>query len=283
MSIPNTEESGSMRDRISESVDAIRQAASGAAAPRVAIVFGTGLTSLANEITDAVTIPYEAIPHFPQATVETHTGELVLGKLGGVQVVAMRGRFHFYEGYSLEQITHPIRVMHALGAETLVLSNAAGGLNPKYAAGDICILDDHINLLGTSPLVGPNDESLGVRFPDLSQPYNQELISAAERIALDEGIRTQRSIYTIVSGPNLETRAEYRFLRTIGSDLVGMSTVPEAIVAAHENMRCIAFSIVTDTCLPDALLAVSVEEIIATAAGAEPFLNTIVSRLIAEL
>ena len=279
----NTEESGSMRERISERVDAIRQAAGGAAAPRVAIVFGTGLTSLANDITDAVTIPYEAIPHFPQATVETHTGELVLGKLGDIEVVAMRGRFHFYEGYSLEQITHPVRVMHALGAETLVLSNAAGGLNPKYAAGDICILDDHINLLGTSPLVGPNDESIGVRFPDLSQPYNQELIAAAERIALDEGIRTQRSIYTIVSGPNLETRAEYRFLRTIGSDLVGMSTVPEAIVAAHENMRCIAFSIVTDTCLPDALLAVSVEEIIATAAGAEPFLNTIVCRLIAEL
>ena len=279
----NTEESGSMRERISESVDAIRQAAGGAAAPRVAIVFGTGLTSLANDITDAVTIPYEAIPHFPQATVETHTGELVLGKLGDVQVVAMRGRFHFYEGYSLEQITHPVRVMHALGAETLVLSNAAGGLNPKYAAGDICILDDHINLLGTSPLVGPNDESIGVRFPDLSQPYNQELIAAAERIALDEGISTQKSIYTIVSGPNLETRAEYRFLRTIGSDLIGMSTVPEAIVAAHENMRCIAFSIVTDTCFPDALLPVSVEEIIATAARAEPFLNTIVCRLIAEL
>jgi purine-nucleoside phosphorylase len=281
--MPANDEFPSMRDRIQDSVDAIRNAAGEAKSPRVAIVFGTGLTSLANDITDAVSVPYDAIPHFPAATVETHTGELVLGKLGGCDVVAMRGRFHFYEGYSLEQITHPVRVMHALGAETLVLSNAAGGLNPKYSAGDICILDDHINLLGTSPLVGPNDEELGVRFPDMSQPYNQELVAAAEAIALDEGIRTHRSVYTIVSGPNLETRAEYRFLRTIGSDLIGMSTVPEAIVAAHEGLRCIAFSIVTDTCLPDALVPVSVEEIIATAAGAEPHLNTIVRRLIGEL
>lgn len=280
--MPHEENSQSMASRVAESCAAIR-ALAGDATPTVGIVFGTGLTSLANEITDATAIPYEAIPHFPKATVETHAGELLIGKLEGHTIVAMRGRFHFYEGYSLEQITHPIRVMHALGASTLILSNAAGGLNSRYRAGDICIMDDHINLLGSSPLVGPNDESIGVRFPDMSEPYSQKLIERVERIAMDENIPTQRSVYAIVSGPNLETRAEYRYLRTIGADLVGMSTVPEAIVAAHEDMRCIGFSIVTDTCFPDALVKVSVEEIIATAAGAEPHLNTLVRRLVAEL
>ncbi|HGY90015.1 MAG TPA: purine-nucleoside phosphorylase [Planctomycetes bacterium] len=251
--------------------------------PEAAIIFGTGLSSLAEDMDRAVSIPYEEIPHFARATVESHTGELVCGFIEGRAVVAMKGRFHRYEGYDMRAITHPVRVMHAMGAPILIASNAAGGMNPLFSVGDLCVLDDHINLLGDNPLIGPNDENLGPRFPDMSEPYDRALMSAAERIALEEGIPLHRAVYAAVTGPCLETRAEYRFLRGIGADLVGMSTVPEVIAARHESMRVIAFSIITDACFPEALKPVSVEEIIATAGRAEPKLNLIVKRLLREL
>lgn len=272
----------SQRDEIKESADVIARA-SPAFKPDVAIIFGTGLSSLAREMSDTVTIPYGEIPHFAESTVESHAGELVLGRLAGRSVVAMRGRFHFYEGYSMREITHPVRVMHALGAQTLIVSNACGGMNPRFAVGDICILDDHINLLGDNPLRGPNDPALGPRFPDMSQPYDAFLSSIAEQAALRRGIRTHRAVYVAVTGPNLETRAEYRFLRAIGADLVGMSTVPEVIVAVHEGMKVVGFSIITDACLPDALTPTSVGEIIATANRAEPKLNLVVKDLLSEM
>jgi purine-nucleoside phosphorylase len=206
-----------------------------------------------------------------------------LGELAGRKIVAMKGRFHSYEGYTMRQIVHPVRTMHALGAQTLVVSNAAGGMNPRMAVGDICILEDHINLLNGNPLIGPNDPSFGPRFPDMSAPYDAALMRSAEASALRRGIRTHRAVYVAVSGPNLETRAEYRFLRAIGADLVGMSTVPEVIAAVHEKMRVVGFSIITDACLPDALRPVSVEEIIATAGRAEPKLNLVVKDLLGEL
>ncbi|MCA9322894.1 MAG: purine-nucleoside phosphorylase [Planctomycetes bacterium] len=270
------------RQHIQESVDAIRERIKDLR-PDCAIIFGTGLSSLAAEVEDAVSIPYASIPHFATPTVETHSGELVFGTVSGRPIVAMRGRFHAYEGHDFQTITHPVRVMHALGAETLIVSNAAGGMNPRYDTGDICVLEDHINLLGGNPLIGRNDDTLGPRFPDMSEPYDRELMELAEKKALEAGIKLHRSVYVAVTGPCLETRAEYRFLRAIGADLVGMSTVPEVIVARHESMRVVAFSIMTDSCLPDALHSVSVEEIIATAGRAEPKLNRIVKDLIAEL
>ena len=270
-----------LRD-IDESVQAIRARAP-RFVPEAAIIFGTGLSSLAKEVTNAVTIPYGEIPHFAKSTVESHAGELVLGEVAGRRIVAMKGRFHFYEGYDMRQITHPVRVMHALGAPVLVVSNAAGGMNPRMAVGDICSLEDHINLLNGNPLIGPNEPKLGPRFPDMSAPYDAGLMRAAEAAALRRGIRTHRAVYVAVSGPNLETRAEYRFLRAIGADLVGMSTVPEVVVAVHEGMKVIGFSIITDACFPDALRAVSVEEIIATAGRAEPKLNLIVKDLLGEI
>ena len=268
--------------QIQESVAAI-QSQIGNFQPEVAIIFGTGLSSLADEVQDAKKVPYNTIPHFARPTVESHDGELVFGTLEGRRIVAMKGRFHYYEGYTMQAITHPVRVMHALGAEVLVVSNACGGMNPLHEISDICVLDDHINLLGDNPLVGPNDEKLGPRFPDMSQPYDRELMTKAEQVALDAGIRMHRGVYVAVTGPCLETRAEYRFLRAIGADLVGMSTVPEVIVANHEGMRAIAFSIITDACLPDALHPVGLEEILAAAAVAEPKLNTVVKGLLAGL
>lgn len=244
--------------------------------PEVAIIFGTGLSGLAKEVENAVAVPYGDIPHFAQSTVESHAGELVFGTLEGRRIVAMRGRFHFYEGYSMQEITHPVRVMKALGAETLLVSNAAGGMNPLFDTGDICVLDDHINLLGGNPLIGPNHDELGPRFPDMSEPYDRELMALAERVAAQEGLRLNRAVYVAVAGPCLETRAEYRFLRTIGADLVGMSTVPEVIVARHMSMRVLALSMMTDACLPDALEATGLEEILAVAAVAEPKMNAIV-------
>lgn len=251
--------------------------------PDVAIIFGTGLSSLANELIDPITIPYSEIPHFAASTVESHAGELVCGTLCGKKVVAMKGRFHFYEGYSLQQITFPVRVMHAMGAELLLVSNACGGMNPKFDVGDICILEDHINLLGGNPLIGVNDDTLGPRFPDMSAPYDKETSDLAESVALAAGVRMPRAVYVAVPGPCLETRAEYRFLKAIGADLVGMSTVPEVIVANHESMKVCAFSIITDACLPDALHPVALADILATAAKAEPKLNAIVKGLLTEL
>ncbi len=241
--------------------------------PKIGIILGTGLGALAKEIKVDVTIPYKDIPHFPVSTVYGHEGRLVLGVLAGKKVMAMQGRFHYYEGYSLEEVTFPVRVMRVMGADTLVVSNACGGMNPLFARGDIMVMEDHINLFGDNPLRGPNDESLGPRFPDMSEPYSRELITLAEKVALEVGIKLQKGVYVGVQGPNLETRAEYRFLRGSGADVVGMSTVPETIIAVHSGMRVLGFSVVTDLCLPDALKPASHKEIVATASAAEPKLT----------
>lgn len=246
----------------------------------VGIVLGTGLGGLVKEIEIEDEIDYSDIPHFPLSTVESHHGKLILGKIGEKKVVAMQGRFHYYEGYSMQQITYPIRVMKFLGVTTLLLSNACGGMNPLFSRGDIMIMTDHINLLGDNPLIGPNINELGPRFPDMSEPYTKELIKMAETIALENGIRAQKGVYIAVPGPNLETRAEYRFLRATGADVVGMSTVPECIVANHMGMKVLAFSIITDECFPDALKPVNVEEIITTAVTAEPKMTLIMKEVI---
>ena len=250
--------------------------------PIVGIILGTGLGGLADEIQNPVKIPYQDMPHFPHSTVETHAGRLVCGVLGGRPVLAMEGRFHFYEGYTLKQITFPVRVMKAMGCEILIVSNACGGMNPQWAKGDIMLIEDHINLLGDNPLIGKNDERLGVRFPDMCHPYDRELIKLAQRIALEEKIVCQKGVFVAVPGPNLETRAEYRFLRNIGADVVGMSTVPEVIVGVHANMRVMGLSVITDMCLPDALEPAHLPDIIATANAAEKKLRVLVRRIVAE-
>jgi purine-nucleoside phosphorylase len=251
--------------------------------PEVGIILGTGLGGLAGEIAVEVEVPYQSIPGFPLSTVETHAGRLLLGRLGGRPVVAMQGRFHRYEGYDLQQVTFPVRVMHALGARTLVVSNACGGMNPLWGPGDLVLLSDHINLLGDNPLVGPNDDRLGPRFPDMSAPYDPELRALARAVALELGIVLREGVYVAVAGPNLETRAEYRMLRAVGADVVGMSTVPEVIVAGHQGMRTVGVSIITDQCLPDALEPAEIGRIIATAARAEPRLTRLVTTLVERL
>jgi purine-nucleoside phosphorylase len=251
--------------------------------PKVGIILGTGLGGLAEEITEAVKIPYQEVPHFPHSTVESHAGRLVCGSLGGKAVLAMEGRFHFYEGYTLQQITFPVRVMKAMGADVLIVSNACGGMNPQWDKGDIMLIEDHINLLSDNPLIGKNDDRLGSRFPDMSQVYDLELIKLAQRVALEEKIPVKKGVFVAVSGPNLETRAEYRFLKQIGADVVGMSTVPEAIVGVHSSMRVMGFSVITDMCLPDALEPAHLPDIIATANTAEKKLRVLVWRVVAEL
>jgi purine-nucleoside phosphorylase len=245
-------------------------------APRVGLVLGTGLGALAREIDAEALIPYPEVPFFPRSTVESHKGQLVCGRLAGQSVVAMEGRFHLYEGYSPWQVTFPIRVMKELGCQLLIVSNAAGGLNPLHNKGDLIVIEDHINLMALNPLVGPNDDRLGPRFPDLIEPYDRELQNLALKVALELNIVAHRGVYVAVVGPNLETRAEYRFLRAIGADVVGMSTVPEVLVAVHAGMKVLGFSIVTDMCLPDALHPVRIEEIIAVANEAEAKLRSIV-------
>lgn len=245
-------------------------------APSVGIILGTGLGGLAKQIEVEEKFAYEEIPHFLRSTATSHAGHLVCGKLQGVPIVAMEGRFHAYEGYPLKLATLPVRVMKALGAQLLIASNACGGLNPHYSAGDIMVMDDHINLMGLNPLIGINDERLGPRFPDMCEPYDLKLVEKALEIARRENFVCHRGVYVAVTGPNLETRAEYRFLRLIGADVVGMSTVPEAIVAAHCGMRCMGLSIITDMCLADALKPANIEEIVATANGAEWKLRAIV-------
>ncbi|MBL0332738.1 MAG: purine-nucleoside phosphorylase [Chlorobiota bacterium] len=240
------------------------------------IILGTGLGGLVDEIEDNFQIEYTDIPHFATSTVESHKGRLIFGKLSEKYVVVMQGRFHFYEGYTMDQITFPIRVMKSLGAQTLIVSNACGGMNPLYRSGDIMIIDDHINLLNSNPLIGFNDDSLGPRFPDMSEPYSKELIEIAKEVAIENRIKTHQGVFVSVPGPNLETRAEYRYLRTIGADVVGMSTVPEVIVANHSSMRVLGLSIITDECFPDNLSPVNVEEIISAASKAEPQMTTII-------
>ncbi len=249
----------------------------------VGIVLGTGLGGLVREIEVEHEIEYGELPHFPLSTVESHQGKLIFGKIGGKHVVAMQGRFHYYEGYTMQQITYPIRVMKFLGVKTLLVSNACGGMNPIYRRGDVMIMQDHINLLGDNPLIGKNEDELGPRFPDMSEPYNLELIKLAEEVALENKIKVQKGVYVAVPGPNLETKAEYRFLRNIGADVVGMSTVPENIVANHMGMKVLGFSIITDECFPESLRAVDVQEIIATAMGAEPKMTLIMKEVIKKL
>lgn len=251
--------------------------------PRIGIILGTGLGGLAQRIQVEAAIPYEDIPGCPLSTVESHTGRLLLGTLGGKPVVAMQGRFHRYEGYSLQQATFPIRVMRALGADTLIVSNACGGMHPYWGPGDLVLLADHINLLGENPLTGPNVDALGPRFPDMSVPYDPDLQRLAVEVALERGIVLRRGVYVAVAGPNLETRAEYRMLRMMGADVVGMSTVPEVIVAIHAGMRVMGVSIITDQCLPDALEPADIARIIATAGAAEPGLTALVEGVVERL
>jgi purine-nucleoside phosphorylase len=263
------------RESIDRAVEKIRQVCD--LVPDASLILGTGLGGLAKEIDCAAQISYSEIPGFPVSTVESHAGRLLLGTLGGRNVVAMQGRFHLYEGYSMQQITFPVRVMRALGADKLVVSNACGGMNPFWSAGDLMLIADHINLLGDNPLIGPNDESLGPRFPDMSAPFDPELRKIARSVAQDLKITLREGVYVAVTGPNLETPAEYRFLRGIGADVVGMSTVPEVIVAVHGGMRVLGVSIITDECFPDALEPANVERIIATAQKAEPDLTRLVT------
>ncbi|MFM8326227.1 MAG: purine-nucleoside phosphorylase [Pirellulaceae bacterium] len=244
--------------------------------PAAGIVLGTGLGSFVERMEVDTAIEYGEIPNFLKSTATSHRGRLVCGSCNGLPVVAMEGRFHLYEGYPLKEITLPVRVMKAMGARLLILSNACGGMNPNYRCGDIMLIDDHINLLGDNPLVGINDDRLGPRFPDMSAPYDAQLIDTALAVARREDIIAHRGVFVAVPGPNLETRAEYRFLRMIGADVVGMSTVPETIVAVHEAMRVVGFSVITDMCLPDALEAADVAKIIATANATEPKLTKLV-------
>lgn len=252
-------------------------------APSVGIVLGTGLGALADEVDVDAVVPYAEIPGFPVPTVETHSGRLVVGTIGGTPVAVMQGRFHRYEGYDLRTVTFPICVLRALGADTLVVSNVSGGMNPDWRAGDIVLIDDHINLLGDNPLVGPNVAELGPRFPDMSEPYDAELRAYARAVADALGIELREGVYVAVPGPQLETRAEYRMLRAMGADVVGMSTVPEVIVARHMGMRVLGLSIVTDECFPDSLQPVDVACIIAVARGAEPALTRLVTGVVAGL
>jgi len=241
-----------------------------------AIILGTGLGALANEIELDAVIEYNDLPNFPLSTVEEHRGRLLCGSLAGRTVIAMQGRFHRYEGYTLQQVTFPVRVLRALGANVLVVSNACGGMHPLWSPGDLMLISDHINLLGDNPLIGPNDDALGPRFPDMSAAYDEELREIAREVAFSRGITMREGVYVAVQGPNLETRAEYRFLRICGADVVGMSTVPEVIVARHAGMRVLGLSIITDQCLPDALEPANVQEIIKVARMAEPKLSAVV-------
>ena len=272
---------GAEMARIREAARAVRVPEGGA--PRAGIILGTGLGGLADAMRVDVSVPYEELPHFPVSTVETHRGRLLLGRLSGVPVVAMQGRFHRYEGYRLHEIVLPVRVMRLLGADTLIASAACGGMNPLWAPGDLVLLYDHINLLGDSPLTGPNLDELGPRFPDMSAPYDPGLREIAAAVAIEERIRLREGVYAAVTGPQLETRAEYRMLRRMGADVVGMSTVPEVIAARHMGMRVLAVAVVTDLCLPDALEAVDVREIIATAEASGPDLTRLVAGVIARL
>lgn len=265
--------------QIEEAVSYIRRSWQGQ--PHAGIILGTGLGGLSGEIEVEASFEYSAIPHFPRSTSIGHAGQLVCGRLAGQVIVAMEGRFHAYEGYSYRQITFPVRVLAALGAKLLIVSNACGGMNPQFACGEIMLIEDHINLMGGNPLVGVNDDRLGPRFPDMSRPYDSALIARALEIARRENFVAHQGVYVAVVGPNLETRAEYRFLRLIGADVVGMSTVPEVLVAVHANLRVLGLSIITDMCLPDALEPADIKKILAHAAQAEPKLRKIVLGILA--
>ena len=252
-------------------------------APKIGIILGTGLGSVINDVNIHAVLEYKDIPHFPISTVESPSGKLIIGTLEEKPIIAMQGRFHFYEGYSMQEITFPIRVFHALGIETLLVSNACGALNPSYASAEIMLIDDHINMLGGNPLIGPNINELGPRFPDMSSPYDKTLLSLSEKHAKELGIKVHRGVYVAVAGPNLETRAEYKFLRIIGGDVVGMSTVPEVIVARHMNMRVAGFSIITDEGYHEDLPVVTLHDVIAAANRAEPHLVALLKALVSAI
>lgn len=245
--------------------------------PEIGLILGTGLGELGHRIKTDCAIPYGDVPHFVESTATSHDGKLVFGKLGGRRVVAMQGRVHYYEGYSMQQITLPVRVMKALGCKALLMSNAVGGMNPQLGPGDITVMTDHINLMGDNPLIGWNDDRIGPRFPDMSEPYDREFLAVMEAVALEKKIPLKKAVYSAVAGPNLETGAEYRFLRTIGADTVGMSSIPECLAAIHGGMRVIGMSVITDACFPDALKPANVEEIIKVANAAQPALEALVT------
>jgi len=251
--------------------------------PNYMLILGTGLGQLAEEMDVIAEISYDKIPHFPVSTVESHAGKLLFGTLGGKEVVAMQGRFHYYEGYNMQQIVFPLRVLKANGADTLFVSNACGGMNPNYSAGDIMLIRDHINMIGDNPLMGPNDEELGPRFPDMSEPYSERLMDIAKMAALESNLQMHQGVYVALSGPMLETKSEYRFLRLIGSDVVGMSTVPEVIAAVHMGMEVLGISAITDECFPDSLKPVNIEEILEAAAIAEPKMTRVIVDVLKKL
>jgi len=251
-------------------------------APKAGIILGTGLGNLAKRLGDPRSLPYHEIPYFPPPTVASHAGQMTAGVLAGQQVAIMEGRLHFYEGYTLEQVTFPVRVFRALGAVAVIVTCACGGLNHQHERGDIIIIEDHINLMGVNPLIGPNDDALGPRFPDMCAPYDRDLLRLAESAALRHGIRAHRGVYAAMTGPSLETRAEYRMLRLLGADAIGMSTVPEVIVAVHAGLRVLGMGVITDLCLADALQPVKIEEIIAVANSAGPKLEQIIISVLAE-
>lgn len=270
-----------LRKQVDEAVAAVRRTTD--LEPEVGIILGTGLGDLSGVIEDGVSISYTEIPHLPDTRVESHAGELVLGRIAGKGVVAMRGRAHYYEGHSMKDVTFGVRLMKGLGASTLIANSAVGGMNAMHPLGTIVVVDDHINLMGDNPLIGMNDDELGPRFPDMSDAYAEELKRVVEGVALDARIPVVRGVFVAIAGPNLETRAEYRFLRAIGADVVGMSMVPECIVAAHSGMRMLGFGVVTDRCLPDALEPVDIQRILSVAAEAEPKLTRLVTGTIAAL
>jgi len=251
--------------------------------PEVGIILGTGLGALVDDIDKETVIPYDTIPNFPVSTVEFHAGKLIFGKLGKKSVIAMQGRFHYYEGYTMKQITFPVRVMKQLGVKVLLISNACGGINAAIKPGDLMLIKDHINLLGDNPLIGENDPSLGPRFPDMSEPYDCELIKIAEEIAKKLKIKIHKGVYAAMTGPNLETAAEYRFLRIIGADVIGMSTIPENIVAVHSGMRVLGVSVITDACVPEELKPANIDEIIRISKEAEPKLTRLMREVVARL
>lgn len=271
----------SLREKIAEAKKFIESRSK--VKPKIGIIVGTGLGTLAKEIEIKAIVPYSDIPHFAVSTAPGHEGNLILGKLSGKMIMAMQGRFHLYEGYSLEEITFPIRIMKEMGVELLIESNAAGGMNPNFKAGDLMIITDHINLTGNNPLIGPNDERLGPRFPDMSEPYDKKLIELTKRIAIEEKIGIHKGVYVGLTGPNFETPAEYRFLRLIGADAVGMSTVCEVIVARHSGLRVLGMSCITDECIPDRLEPVNFRKLIQVAQKVEPNLARLVKRLLREI
>lgn len=251
--------------------------------PEYLVILGTGLGRLADQLELDVSIPYGDIPYFPTSTVESHEGHLLIGNLGGKKVMAMQGRFHYYEGYTMQQIVFPVRVAYRNGAKTLLVSNACGGMNPNYRRGDIMLINDHINMLGDNPLIGPNDDDLGPRFPDMSEPYTERLVELAEDVALEHKIKMHKGVYLAVSGPNLETKAEYRFLRMFGADVVGMSTIPEVIAAVHAGMEVMGISVITDECFPEALEPVNIEHVLEAANMAEPKMTKIMTGVLEKL